>query len=157
MLKAFSLAPNSIVATIEHHKHRLRRNSINNFFSIASIRRVEPSIKEKLERMLGRWQQGAGKDGKVLHMHTVFKAYASDVITTYAFGDCFHFLEEEDWGHSYFSSTDEYFKLTHIFGHFPIIMKLVNNTPLWLMELFMPNLSEMGGKQMVSRINTHYC
>ncbi|KAI1504778.1 cytochrome P450 [Biscogniauxia marginata] len=139
--------PNSIVATIDHHKHRMRRNSINAFFSIASIRRVEPSIKEKLERMLGRWHKLAGRDGKVLNMHTVFKAYASDVITTYAFGDCFHFLDDEDWGAEYFSSTDKYFKLTHVFGHFPMVMRLVNSTPTWVLSLFIPSLSAMSEKQ----------
>ncbi|KAM5343621.1 hypothetical protein ACJ41O_012158 [Fusarium nematophilum] len=126
----------------------MRRNSINGFFSIASIRRVEPIITEKLEKMLARWHQETGPNGKVLHMHTVFKAYTSDVIATYAFGDCFHFLEEENWGAAYFASTDKYFSLTHIFGHFPITMKLVNNMPTWGLRLFIPNLTEMAGKQM---------
>ncbi|KAI2618667.1 cytochrome P450 [Hypomontagnella submonticulosa] len=139
--------PNSIVATIDHHMHRKRRNSINNFFSNASVRKMEPRIKEKLERMLSRWNERIGKDGKVMHMHTVFKAYASDIITTYAFGDCFHFLEEDDWGRSYFKSTDKYFDLTHIFGHFPLVMLLVNNAPKWILQLFIPNLTEMAEKQ----------
>lgn len=129
--------------------HRMRRNSVNGFFSIASIRRVEPIIKEKLEKMLARWHQGASIDGKILHMHTVFKAYASDIITTYAFGDCFHFLDEKDWGRAYFSSTDKYFDLTHIFGQFPIVMKLVNSMPMWALQIFIPNLTEMSGKQNV--------
>ncbi|KAL8841191.1 MAG: hypothetical protein Q9170_001045 [Blastenia crenularia] len=135
--------PNSIVATIHHETHRMRRNSINGFFSNASIRRVEPIIREYLEKMLSRWDENSGKDGKVLQMHPIFKAYASDVITTYAFGDCFHFLGEEDWGMGYFSSTDAYFSLTHVFGHFPIVMKLVNNVPTWALGLFIPNLTEM--------------
>ncbi|KAK8067555.1 hypothetical protein PG996_006667, partial [Apiospora saccharicola] len=139
--------PNSIVATVDHHMHRLRRNSINGFFSIASIRRVEPMIAEKLEKMLARWNQGAGKDGLVLQMHTVFKAYASDIITTYAFGDSFHFLDQDDWGSSYFTSTDKYFNLTHIFGQWPLTMKIVNNLPTWVLGIFIPNLTEMSSKQ----------
>lgn len=129
--------------------HRLRKNSINGFFSNASIRRIEPTIREKLEKMFARWNEQAGKDGKVLHMHTVFKAYASDIITSYAFGDCFHFLDQDDWGASYFSSTDKYFGLTHVFGHFPTVMRIVNQTPLWAMSLFIPNLTEMSTKQSV--------
>ena len=83
-------------------------------------------------------------------MHTVFKAYASDVVTTYAFGDSFNFLDDQDWGHAYFSSTDKYFSLTHVFGHFPITMSIVNNIPTWLLKLFIPNLEEMSSKQTVS-------
>lgn len=100
--------------------------------------------------MLARWNEGAGKDGTILRMHPIFKAYASDIITTYAFGDSFHFLDAEDWGNAYFSSTDKYFGLTHVFGHFPIVMKLVNNMPTWLLGLMIPNLTEMSEKQMVS-------
>ena len=143
-------APNSIVATVHHDTHRLRRNSINGFFSNASIRRVEPIIKENVEKMLARWNDDAGKDGKILRIHPIFKAFASDIITTYAFGDSFHFLDADDWGDSYFSSTDKYFGLTHVFGHFPIVMKLVDNMPTWLLRLMIPNLTEMSEKQMVS-------
>lgn len=87
-----SPAPNSIIATVSHDVHRMRRNSINGFFSNASIRRVEPIIKENWEKMLSRWGESSSKDAKVLHLHTIFKAYTSDIITTYAFGDCFQRL-----------------------------------------------------------------
>ncbi len=144
-----SPAPNSIIATVGHDVHRMRRNSINEFFSNASIRRVEPIIKERLEKMLSRWSEASPEDGKILYLHTVFKAYASDIITTYAFGDCFHFLDEDDWGMTYFDSTEKYFGLTHVFGHFPIVMKLVNNAPTWALRLIIDNLSEMSEKQEI--------
>ena len=99
----------------------MRRNSINAFFSNASIRRVEPIIRENLEKMLARWDE-SGKDGTVLEIHPIFKVYASDIIATYAFGDCFLFLETEDWGKGYLESTNSYFALTHIFGHFAVVM-----------------------------------
>ena len=127
----------------------MRRNSINGFFSNASIRRVEPIIKERLEKMLSQWSEADSGDGKILDLHTVFKAYASDIITTYAFGDCFHFLDEDDWGMAYFDSTEKYFGLTHVFGHFPIVMQLVNNAPAWALRFIIDNLSEMSEKQEV--------
>lgn len=138
------------MATIHHQTHRLRRNSINGFFSNASIRRVEPIIREKLGKMLARWADGAaGREGKVLRVHTVFKAYASDIITTYAFGDCFHFLDEDDWGEAYFASTEIYFKLNHAFAHIPYLSRLVNYLPAAALGLFLPNLKEMSAKQSV--------
>ena len=106
--------------------------------------------------MLARWDESTGKDGKVLRMHDIFKAYASDLITSYAFGGCFHYLDQEDWGAGYFSSTDDYFSLTHVFGHFPIVMRLVNSMPTWALGLFIPNLTEMSEKQMVSARQFHH-
>ncbi|KAI1271765.1 cytochrome P450 [Xylaria sp. FL0933] len=146
--------PESIVATISHERHRIRRNSISTFFSAASVGRVESSIKGKLEKMLERWNNfGRGGDA-VLKMATVFQAYASDVITSYAFGDSANFLDDENWGEGYFSSQERYFRLTHIFGCFPIIMRLVNHMPAWVMSIFIPNLSAMSERQewMINRI-----
>ncbi|KAK6068146.1 cytochrome p450 [Seiridium cupressi] len=97
--------------------------------------------------MLARWREGSERTGKILHMHTVFKAYASDIITTYAFGDCFHFLDREDWGRAYFSSTDTYFNLTHVFGQFPWTMTLVNSMPTWALGIIFSDPEEMSGKQ----------
>lgn len=44
-----------------------------------------------------------GCEGKILQMHLVFKAYASEVITN-VFGDCFHFLDK-NFGYN-FGSTE---------------------------------------------------
>ncbi|KAI0204559.1 cytochrome P450 [Astrocystis sublimbata] len=130
---------------MRHGTHRLRRSSVNKFFSTASIGSVEPIFKDKLERVLRRWK--TLKDGEIVNMFMVFQAYASDNITTYAFGDCLHFTEEGDWGAEHFTSLEKYFKLTHIFGSFPIVMSIVNNTPKWLLSMFIPNLSSMAEKQ----------
>ncbi|KAI1799353.1 cytochrome P450 [Daldinia bambusicola] len=137
--------PHSMVATIRHDTHRMRRASVNNFFSVASISRVEPIFVDRLQRIFRRWS--TLKHGEILNMLTVFQAYASDNITTYAFGDCFHFIEEPDWGAKYFSSQEKYFKLTHVFGSFPIVMSIVHNMPKWLLTMFIPDLSSMAEKQ----------
>ncbi|KAI0114057.1 cytochrome P450 [Nemania sp. FL0031] len=139
--------PDSIVATLSHEKHRIRRNSISAFFSAASVGRVEPIIKERLERMLERWSKLGRDGGVVLKMPMVFQAYASDVVTSYAFGGSLGFVDHEDWGEEYFSSQEKYFQLTHIFGAFPIVMSLINNIPSWVMAVFIPNLSAMSEKQ----------
>ncbi|KAI0416351.1 cytochrome P450, partial [Xylaria grammica] len=139
--------PDSIVATLNHEKHRIRRNSVSTFFSAASVARVEPKIKKSLQKMIERWDKLGQGGGTVLRMLMVFQAYASDVVTSYAFGDSFNFLDDEDWGEQYFSSQDKYFQLTHIFGCFPIAMTLINNLPAWVMGIFNPNLSAMAEKQ----------
>ncbi|KAI0854609.1 cytochrome P450 [Xylaria cubensis] len=139
--------PDSIVATMDHDKHRQRRSSIAAFFSDASVGRVEHTIKERLEKMVERWEKLGRDGGVVLEMLMVFQAFASDIITSYAFGDCFNFMECEDWGEEFFSSQDKYFQLTHIFGAFPIIMRVINMTPSWIMGIFIPNLFAMTEKQ----------
>ncbi|KAM0133544.1 hypothetical protein ACHAPC_006871 [Botrytis cinerea] len=136
---------NSIVATIDHDMHRKRRNTITNFFSNASIRRLEPVMKEHINTLLSRMQV-AGTTEKVLPMHFVFRACTSDLITQYAFGESFHFLEKEDFSMPYMESTDVFFKLNHTFCHFPWVGTLLASSPPWAIKTFIPSLTEMWDK-----------
>ena len=82
-------------------------------------------------------------------MHHVLKAYTSDVITEYAFGDSFHFMDAPDYGKPYFEATDFYFSLTHVFGHFPWYACLVQLAPAWIIRTLSPTLRELVDKQTV--------
>ncbi|KAK0625509.1 cytochrome P450 [Bombardia bombarda] len=141
--------PDSMVATVDHDLHRRRRNAANAFFSTASIRRLEPIMKEHMAKLLARMEQlgKSSKSGHVVQMHHMFKAATSDVITTYAFGDSFHFLDREDYGAPYFDATDRFFGLTHIFGHFTWISDLVQSLPMWAVAAVAPSLRELSKKQ----------
>ncbi|KAJ6021662.1 cytochrome P450 [Penicillium herquei] len=138
--------PHSIVSTPDHSLHRQRRNALNSFFSVASIRRLEPIMKTYMKKMF-KILDKAGNTGQILHMHHLFKACASDVITVYAFGECFNFLDQPDHGRSFFESTDVFFYLTHIFGLVPWLVHYVQNMPSWLVKLLLPSLSELRDRQ----------
>lgn len=141
-------APYSIVSTPDHNLHRRRRNALNSFFSVASIRRLEPIMKKYLAKLVARIEK-AGSSGEVIQMHHLFKACASDVITVYAFDECFNFMDTEDFGKSFFESTDVFFYLTHIFGLVPWLVQYVQNMPTWLVKTMFPRLSELRDRQDV--------
>jgi cytochrome P450 len=69
--------------------HRRRRNAISSFFSVASIRRLEPIISDHMEKMFAKMEKGLtpGNDERILSMHQVFRAFTTNAITLYAFGD----------------------------------------------------------------------
>ena len=142
------LAPYSIVSTPDHDLHRQRRNTLSSFFSVASICRLEPIIKDHMAKMLLRMEQ-SGKSGEVLQMHYVFKACASDVIAMYSFDDSFHFMDEPDYGRSYSESTNVFFYLTHVFGMLPALADFAQNAPIWLLKIFIPNLRQLRDRQTV--------
>ena len=108
-------------------------------------------MKEYMAKMLSRMEV-SGRSEEVVQMHHVFKACASDVITIYAFGDCFQFMDEPDFGWSYFESTDWFFYLTHIFGLVPWLVHYVQNMPGWAVRTFLPTLSQLRDRQDVCRI-----
>lgn len=107
-------------------------------------------MKEYMAKMIARMEK-AGKTGEVIQMHHVFKACASDVITVYAFGECFGFMDTPDFGRAFFESTDVFFFLTHVFGLVPWLVHYVQNVPSWVIKTFLPWLSELRDRQDVRR------
>ena len=82
-------------------------------------------------------------------MQFMLKAYTSDVICEYAFGDSFQFLYAEDYGRSYFEAVDFFFSITHVMGHVPLYARLMRKTPVWITSRLSPILKELLDKQMV--------
>jgi cytochrome P450 len=128
--------------------HRQRRNTINAFFSSASIRRLEPIMKENMGKLLDRMAE-AGKKQEILPMHYVLKACTSDIITKYAFGDSFHFLDQDDYATPYMQATDVFHLFNHAMCHFPIVGTLLAIAPLWFIKRFIPGLTDMWNKRGV--------
>jgi hypothetical protein len=148
---ACSPAPYSIVSTPNHDLHRRRRNALNSFFSIASIRRLDVVMEQYVNKMLARMEATAKHaSDPVLQFHHMFKACASDVITIYAFGECFGFMELPDFGWPFFESTDKFFFLTHLFFLIPGLVNLAQNAPSWLVRAVLPGLAELRDRQEVS-------
>lgn len=146
-------APHSIVSTIDHDLHRHRRNPLNPFFSVASVRRLESVMKTYLAKMMTRMER-SGKSGEVVQIHHVFKACASDIITQYAFGECLNFIDERDYGRWYFQATDLFFSLTHIFGLAPGLVHHAQNIPKWLLKISASFLIPLRDRQDVCVAHT---
>ncbi|KAF9884916.1 hypothetical protein FE257_000907 [Aspergillus nanangensis] len=133
--------PGSIVATAQHDVHRRRRNALNSFFSGANVRRLEPIIQENMHKVLVR-MIASGEQSEVVEPHHMFKACASDIITFYAFGDSFRFMDRSDYGQPYFRSGEVFNSMTHIFGAFPWLLTLAILAPGWLVKYVKPEMAE---------------
>lgn len=96
----------------------------------------------------------SGKSEEVLQIHHIFKACASDVITVYAFDDSFRFMDEPDYGRSFFESTDVFFYMTHLFALIPALVHFAQNAPSWLLKIFIPNLAQLRDRQDVRRLGS---
>ncbi|KAI4851222.1 MFS general substrate transporter [Aureobasidium sp. EXF-8845] len=124
----------SMVATMSHDLHRRRRNAVNSFFSTASIRRLEPIMKEHMNKLLLRMEETAGE---VIQLHHLFKAYQPDL------------------GRPYFEATELFFSLTHVFGHFTWVADLIQSLPIDFVAVLAPSLRELWSKQSwwVDKVN----
>lgn len=112
-------------------------------------------MKEHLKKLLARLDDSARKN-EIVSIHEVFKAAASDIITMYAFDNCFNFLDMPDYGKSYFEATNNFFLLTHTCVLIPPLYPLIQNSPDWLLRFLFPGLSEVRDRQNV-RLTTFLC
>ncbi|KAJ5697372.1 hypothetical protein N7488_011056 [Penicillium malachiteum] len=86
-------APYSLVGTIPHDHHRLRRSFIQNYFSKRSVTNLTPYIWEKVDQLTQRFER-AYKESSVLHLQLDFGALTADVITQYCYGWSYDYLKD---------------------------------------------------------------
>ena len=86
--------------TIPHNLHRKRRAAFSQFFSKASIRRLEPLIQGLVDSLCQKVEDGL-KDGTVNLVHA-YSALTQDIITEYCFSNCRGVLEMPDFSPTYY-------------------------------------------------------
>ena len=98
--------------TIGHSLHRKRRRAFQNFFSKASIRRLEPTIQSLVNRLCDKLSEKADT-GEPVNMVHAYSALTQDVITEYCFSDCRNVLEMKDFSPMYYELVHKPSELTH--------------------------------------------
>lgn len=87
----------SLLQTMSHDQHRVRRAALNPFFSKRAIQALEGMVVEKIERLVGRLEQ-TYRRGEVVNLTNATAALTMDVISSYALGADIGNLRREDWG-----------------------------------------------------------
>lgn len=108
--------------------HRLRRSALNPFFSRTKVLALESIIQEKAS-LLTSLIQDAFKDGKELNLHWLFRSISVDVITEYAFGDCYNLMKSPDLGEAFLGILPEIGPTTWLFTQFPALQRILLSLP----------------------------
>ncbi|CAF9937873.1 MAG: hypothetical protein HETSPECPRED_000688 [Heterodermia speciosa] len=112
----------------------MRRASLNSYFSKASIKRLEPMIKDITSKLLKRLDS-ASTSREVLTMRMVYKAVTSDVINSYAFGKSKHEIDMPDFNAPYQLGmeklNDVIYVLMQLGWLFPLLDMLPDSLASW--------------------------
>lgn len=76
----------SILGTVSHDLHRNRRAALSPFFSMASTRRLQPVVEERVDMLIKRLM-GLKDSGKVVNLLHAFSAFSNGT-------SCSHMKEE---------------------------------------------------------------
>ncbi|KAK3321170.1 cytochrome P450 [Cercophora scortea] len=126
--------PDSVFTTVDHDVHRMRRAALNPFFSTASVRRLQPVIEERLDRLLERFAEFQ-ETGETMAVNMAYAAYTNDVAMQYAFARCEHRIEAKDFDPSFHDASMVGSALGQFMKQFPWVIILMQALPDWVAVL----------------------
>ena len=90
----------------------------------------------KLDRRLGE----AASSKSAVDLHHALRAISVDVITDYAFDNCYNLLDREDFGSQFFNTMHEFGPAVWFFQQWPFLQSIALSIPPWLAKILSTNL-----------------
>jgi cytochrome P450 len=130
--------------TREHHLHKERRDALSPYFSMQSIRALEPRITTVVEHMMARMRH-AMHEQEVIDLVEVSSAFAFDVISEYAFGKegGFNLMLKPEIGKAWTDLSSTIIKTNPFARQFPWLVRLQLSIPESVMAKASKDLAMM--------------
>lgn len=137
-------APSSLVGTINHDHHRLRRSYLSNYFSKRSIASLTPYIHQKVDQLIHRFEN-AYNQSTVLHLQLDFAAFTADVITHYCYGWSYGYLDDPNSAQSndLVDAVAGLMKMFHINRFFPFLITIFLAAPPAVVRFLQPQMASL--------------
>jgi hypothetical protein len=140
--------PKSMIGTVPHDHHRLRRAAINPYFSKQSVARLEPTIQSLIDALCARFREFQ-QSGEVLNLGCAYSALTTDVITEYCFARSYGFLGRKDFGWEWARVLLQASEMSHLLKQFGWLYPTLNAMPNWLVQWMNPPLMHLINFQRV--------
>ena len=88
-------------ATVDHDAHRIRRSAMSKMFSKEAVRRLEPIMKDNMEKLFFRMEE-ARENRQPINLLAMYGAFTNDLISQYAYGFNSHWLEGAGFNQGFF-------------------------------------------------------
>jgi cytochrome P450 len=137
------------LVTLDHDLHRVRRGALNPFFSKANVRKLEPIIQRRAQKVLFR-MGNLENTGQPLNIFYLFSAFTSDVIVEYAFGESHDYLEREDLNKDFYHMMDSMHHMGAAAKQFGWLMPLLLSIPEWITTRVDKGMAAFAALQNVS-------
>lgn len=110
-----------------HDLHKRRRNQVAPFFSKSSIRRLEPLIINKVNKLCERLEAKSRLEpvsNTIVNLTHAFMALTGDIISTACFGQPTGFLDLDDLGRDWYEGRVVGSRSNHLLRQFPWLFLL---------------------------------
>jgi Cytochrome P450 len=123
----------SMFGTISHDLHRIRRGALNPFFSKQAVSRLEPVIRELIDKMCARFEK-CRDSGEPVETGQAYAALTTDIITRYAFRTSYGCIDDPNWKWDWPKAMNDGTKSCHLNKQFPFVFPAMKATPEWIIQ-----------------------
>jgi cytochrome P450 len=134
----FGQSDNSAFDTLDHDKHRMRREPWNPYFSKQSVSRLQPLlIQTAVNKLCDRLaeHQAAGKPVIMTHAYACLTV---DVISEYSFPIGYRLLDRPEFDSKNYQAWMALSKISHTLKQFGWLYPLLSSMPLWVTKFTSP-------------------
>ncbi|KAK3073430.1 hypothetical protein LTR53_005008 [Teratosphaeriaceae sp. CCFEE 6253] len=119
--------PRATVATPSHDLHRIRRGAMSNYFSSANVRKLEPVVLSRVQKLCDRLEEHR-KTGAPVNLSNAFRCLATDVVTYFSFPKPRSMLDTPDFSKDFTRLLRDFSALLswqrHLKVVFPVLMSI---------------------------------
>jgi hypothetical protein len=149
-------SPGTLFSAIDSETHRLRRSSLNPFFSKQKVLQQEETIRTQVEKLCVRLNEEFCGTSNILRADYMVASASCDIVADYAFGRSYNMLDAPKFMSPFIYSIDSFKKAGLINVEFPWLPKLVNLLPLSWLAYMMPNVVPSLQFKEVSKISSNH-
>lgn len=139
----------STVSAMSNETHRVRRGRLNPFFSRKMVLELEGIVHTKAEKLCALVADKFKKNEEV-DIHHGFRAVSVDIISDYAFGECYDLLDRPDLGMEFFFMVQGLGPMMWTFMQWPGLQKFMMSLPPAVSKATSPPMKQLLGLQEVS-------
>jgi cytochrome P450 len=139
-------------STPSNELHRIRRAALNPFFSRQKVLELESVVHTCVDKLCARLTEAQSTKVPV-NLHNGLRAVSVDVITDYAFNDCYNLLDRPDLGGEHCALIRELAPAVWFFQQWPALMPIGRSLPYWLAMKLSPALGAFMRFQSACRKN----
>jgi cytochrome P450 len=123
-----TMGPDIMFTTVSNERHHMLRSPLERFFSRKAVLEMQDIVTETVDKLCRRLRQNCD-DGKPTNMGAAFRAVSLDIITAYAFDNCWNHLDEPDFGDWYIEAVRGTSIMWYNFQQFPFLTKPMMGMP----------------------------
>jgi len=123
--------------TVDADLHRLRRAPISKHFSVASIIKLDPLIKNSITTLCRRLEEYR-QAKKAVNLGMAYRCLANDIVSEYVVPVAPTLLEDENFAADYLLVIRDFAVMAVYNRHLPWLVPLMQAMPRWMIAKFGP-------------------